>query len=216
VPAHRSLICAHRGASAHLEDNSMAAFEAALAMHADMIETDIRRGPSGDLVLAHDPVDDDGGLVRLHELIELARGRVRLDLELKEAGLEEDALAVARPLAPGSFVSSFLPDVVARVAELVPDVPTALILGPGTTGPPFELAGSCGARAVAVDVSLVRPALLAEAARLRAPLAVWTVNDPATLRRLVRDPRVGIVITDVPDVAREIQRTTPPSRLPLG
>jgi glycerophosphoryl diester phosphodiesterase len=216
VPAHRSLICAHRGASAHLEDNSLAAFQAAIAMRADMIETDIRLGPSGDLVLTHDPVEDDRGLVRLAELIALARGRIRLDLELKEAGHESEALAEAGALAPGSFVSSFLPEVVARVAELAPQVPTALILGEDATGPPFELAGACGARAVAVEVSLLTPALLQEAARLRSPLAVWTVNDPATLQRLVRDPRVGIVITDVPDVAREIQLRTPPSRLPVS
>ena len=36
------LICAHRGASAQLPDNSLAAFEAAIAVGADMIEADVR------------------------------------------------------------------------------------------------------------------------------------------------------------------------------
>jgi glycerophosphoryl diester phosphodiesterase len=192
----------------------MAAFEAAITMGADMIETDVRRGPSGDLVLTHDPVADDAGLVRLAELVALAAGRIRLDVELKEAGLEAETLLHAPALTPGSFVSSFLPGVIETVAGLAPGVPTALLVEPPLDAPAFELAGACGARAVAPNIALVTPALLAEAARLHAPLIVWTVNDEDDLRRLVRDPRVGVVITDVPDVARAVQEATPPQRFP--
>src|SRR5213595_2727584 len=49
-----TLICAHRGDSAQLPDNSLAAFEAAIALGADMIEADVRLA-GNTLVLSHDP-----------------------------------------------------------------------------------------------------------------------------------------------------------------
>ena len=201
--AHGTLICAHRGASADLPDNSIAAFDAAIEARADMIETDVRRGTGGELVLAHDPVTgDDAALVRLAELVSLAAGRITLDLELKEPGLEEELLAAARPYPRGLLVTSFLPDVLARVHELDPTVRTGLVVDEGCDV--FERAADCRARVVAPSIAMLTPALLQEADRLRSPLVVWTVNDEATLTRLLADQRVGCVITDVPARARAL------------
>jgi glycerophosphoryl diester phosphodiesterase len=55
VTTATTLICAHRGASAQLPDNSLVAFEAAIAAGADMIEADVRRLADNTLVLSHDP-----------------------------------------------------------------------------------------------------------------------------------------------------------------
>ena len=62
---------------------------AAIAMGADVIETDLRRTAQGRLVLAHDPLSQEPSpdLVELADLVALAQGRIRLDIELKEAGL---------------------------------------------------------------------------------------------------------------------------------
>jgi glycerophosphoryl diester phosphodiesterase len=208
--AHRSLICAHRGASAALPDNSVAAFEAAIDAGAHMIETDVRRAPNGDLVLSHDPLVEAGaGLVRLGELVALGAGRIMLDLELKEPGLGADVLAAVEPRPRGLIVTSFLPEALLEVHDLDPSVRTGLLVETGDAL--FERAADCHARILAPAVALVTPALLADADRLRSPLAVWTVNDEPTLARLVRDRRVGCVITDVPEVALRVQATaTPP------
>ncbi len=204
--AHRSLICAHRGASASLPDNSLASFEAAITARADMIETDVRRGTTGDLVLSHDPVTgDDSRLVRLADLVSLAAGRIMLDLELKEVGLEIDTLAAATPHPRGLLVTSFLPEVLATVHGLDPTVRTGLLVDEGSDV--FERAADCRARLVAPSIRMLTPALLQEADRLRSPLAVWTVNDDAALTRLIGDRRVGLLITDVPARAVELQRT---------
>lgn len=45
---------AHRGASAYAPENTRAAFELAIAMGADMIETDVQLTRDGELVLFHD------------------------------------------------------------------------------------------------------------------------------------------------------------------
>ena len=46
-PTRTPLIGAHRGATATAPENTMAAFQAAIAQHADFIETDIRRTADG-------------------------------------------------------------------------------------------------------------------------------------------------------------------------
>lgn len=48
-------IFAHRGASAHAPENTLAAFELALAQNADGIELDVKLSADGHVVVIHDP-----------------------------------------------------------------------------------------------------------------------------------------------------------------
>src|SRR5205085_2669950 len=66
---------------------------------------------------------------RLEEVVEVCAGRIALDVELKEAGAEDEVLDVlTRTLALDRFVvTSFLVDVVAAVAQRHPDVRTGLL-----------------------------------------------------------------------------------------
>jgi glycerophosphoryl diester phosphodiesterase len=48
-------IFAHRGASAHAPENTLAAFQLALAQHADGIELDVKLTADGHVVVIHDP-----------------------------------------------------------------------------------------------------------------------------------------------------------------
>jgi len=207
----RPLICAHRGASAELADNSVAAFEAAIAAGADLVETDIRRGRDGALVLAHDPLGPGDDPLALAVLLDLARGRVGLDLELKEPGLEGDLLALLEPEhRERLIVTSFLPGVVAELRRLDATLALGLLVedGPDYVLPPDLLAAvrTCGADFLAPDVSLLGPESRRVAHRIGRGLSVWTVNDPALLAALASDPDVAIVTTDVPALARSILR----------
>jgi glycerophosphoryl diester phosphodiesterase len=68
------VIFAHRGASAHAPENTLAAFELALAQNADAIELDVKLSADGRVVVIHDQtVDRTTG----------SRGRVR-DLTLSQ------------------------------------------------------------------------------------------------------------------------------------
>ncbi|MCI0550093.1 MAG: glycerophosphodiester phosphodiesterase, partial [Anaerolineae bacterium] len=79
------VIFAHRGASAHAPENTLAAFEMALAQHADGIELDVKLSADGHVVVIHDTtIDRTTG----------AQGRVK-DL----------SLADLRALGAGSFFS---------------------------------------------------------------------------------------------------------------
>ena len=199
-----TLICAHRGASAQLPDNSLAAFEAAIALGADMIEADVRL--AGDtLVLSHDPAPAASTPFRLDDLVRLASGRIALDLELKEAGYEERVLHAVDPRPAGLILTSFLPAALARLRELDPAVTTGLLIGPHDHGHDLRgRAAACGAQLLCPHVSQVSDALRSTAARSE-PLVVWTVNETGVLAGMLRDAAVGCVITDVPGVALAIR-----------
>ena len=64
------VIFAHRGASAHAPENTLAAFELALTQNADAIELDVKLSADGHVVVIHDPTVDrtTGGSGRVKDL----------------------------------------------------------------------------------------------------------------------------------------------------
>jgi len=92
-------IFAHRGASAHAPENTLAAFELALTQNADGIELDVKLSSDGHVVVIHDPtVDRTTG----------AHGRVK-DL----------SLADLRALDAGSFFSrNFIDEKIPTLEEV--------------------------------------------------------------------------------------------------
>lgn len=183
----------------------MIAFRAAVAAGADMIETDVRRGRDGDLVLSHGRVAAGAQPAQLAELLELTAGRVALDLELKEPGLGAALLEAVDPRPPGLVVTSFLPRVLAELSRLDSALDTGLLVRPGT--PPADvpaLAAGCGARLICPHHSLVAGPLGEWARAEGRPLLVWTVNKSRPLERFLSDPAVGIVVTDRVQLAQAI------------
>ena len=57
----RPLVIAHRGASGHRPENTIAAYELAVAQRADMIEIDLHRTRDGAVVITHDELLDGLG-----------------------------------------------------------------------------------------------------------------------------------------------------------
>jgi len=109
------LIAAHRGHSAARPENTLQAFEAAIAAGADFIETDPRLTRDGVVVCFHDPtlqrragrpdaiadtdfnalrgiaLEGGGRVPALEEVLDLARGRVAVVLDVKIAGPDMQA-----------------------------------------------------------------------------------------------------------------------------
>ena len=63
---------------------------------------------------------------------------------------------------------------------------------------------------VGLAYALVTPEAVAEARKAGIVLGAWTVNEPEAMRRLI-DQEIGVLITDRPDVAKELlnQRRSP-------
>lgn len=108
----------HRGAMAYEVENSAASFEKAIELGVDMVECDVRRCKSGELIIFHDRkvdriTDGSGALedltlkevrllrlkngqsiLTLLEFLDLINKRVMVNLEVKEAGIAHDIASI--------------------------------------------------------------------------------------------------------------------------
>jgi glycerophosphoryl diester phosphodiesterase len=224
------LVIAHRGASAGAVDNSLDAFERAIDLGADLIEFDVRRTADDQLIAFHDaavggrPVRTltraeigaahGGRPPLLAEVLDLTRGRIGLDVELKEDGYVKRVLA-ALDGREDVVITSFLDAVVAEVKRRAPELRAGLLVGVGWTRQvvrtrlselsPVPRAQACGADLVAMHHTLASLGALRRTAEAGLPVYVWTVNDEALLRRFLADVRVAAVITDDPAKALSLR-----------
>jgi glycerophosphoryl diester phosphodiesterase len=144
----RTLVIAHRGFSSEYPENTIVAFEAAISVGADVIETDIRLSRDGIAMCSHDPdlirllgrdeaiaeLDatdlEKFGVARLETVLATVRGRIKVMLDFKlttESGMAP-AFSVVQDLDMGSEVYAG-----ARSLEAIPVIrrlcPQASIIG---------------------------------------------------------------------------------------
>jgi glycerophosphoryl diester phosphodiesterase len=213
-----TLVIAHRGAWDQAPQNSLAALEAAIGLGCDMVELDVRSTRDRRLVALHDarvgaaPVSTltlaelrerlgPGEAPELEAMIELAAGRIGLDVELKEEGRVDAALAVLHSrLEPAQYVvTSFLESTLTAVRTLAPETRTGLLIRPGRRPRRLEeRLQAAGISFLAPHASLARAGLLAWAAQRGLESYLWTVNERRAWRTLLADPRVTALITDRP------------------
>jgi glycerophosphoryl diester phosphodiesterase len=104
------LVAAHRGAHEHEPQNSLAACQAAIALGCDYIEVDLRTAADGSLRIKHDRIVAGDVLPAFDEVLELAKGRIGIYLDVKDAmpaaiiGAVERHAMRARILTYGAFL----------------------------------------------------------------------------------------------------------------
>ena len=238
----RTYIAGHRGASGLVEhENTLKAFTRTAEVGAGWVELDVRQLYDGTLAILHDAEleghkvgDLTLGDVRqisarlgyvvptLEQALQHCSGLVKVDIELKEAGTEAQAAAIAQAvLQPGDYVyTSFEDDVVSALRNLDPHAGRGLLLG--TPNPekrvrtrvselyPNRRARACGADFVAPNRRLLRAGFLRRMRSSGYPVWVWTVNDEKDLRRLLR-AGVAAIITDRPDLAVQLRDEIQPA-----
>ena len=77
------IVIAHRGASWDEPENTLPAFERAIADGADYVELDVHAGPDGRLVVTHDQPRAGRAYPTLEAALDLCRGRIPVMAELK-------------------------------------------------------------------------------------------------------------------------------------
>jgi glycerophosphoryl diester phosphodiesterase len=140
----KKLIVAHRGVSSAAQENTIAAFQKAIAVGADMIEFDVRRTKDG-VVIHHDEIAATFGELRaaaaksgfelatLEETLTSTSGLIQLDVELKETGYESDVLKLLRVLNPSTVcITSFDPTCVRNFKLLDHHMRAGLLVAHGT------------------------------------------------------------------------------------
>jgi glycerophosphoryl diester phosphodiesterase len=240
--AHRPqpLVIAHRGAPRAAPENTLEAFEAAITANVDAVEFDVRQTADRVLVVHHAARRRREPLTamtyseltqrarhrppRLEEVIELCAGRVALDIEIKQPGVESAALGLAlKRFEPEELLLTSFHDTVIRSAKvLAPPVRAGILLGAARLRPrtrryrsmPLELAEHCGADFIVLHQLLapeprrrrhVRGVL--DTARERGiGVVVWTVNSTVRLTDYLSDRRIAGIITDLPGIAVGLRR----------
>ena len=231
------LIIAHRGAPSDAKENTIESFEKAMASGADMIEFDVRRTKDNVLIAYHDESIQGHSLRDLtyegmrqlarnqgfnvptvEEVLKWSRGKIKLDVELKEEGYEKETVE----LLSGYFdedqfvITSFNDATLKVVKERYPDIQTGLILGRDTPSYrfltrlqeffPMKRCKKAKADFLVAHFKLLRVGFLERARRSHHPVFVWTVNDEEMIWRLLHDKSVYAIITDKPDLAVSLRR----------
>jgi glycerophosphoryl diester phosphodiesterase len=225
----------HRGAALLAAENTLASFEAALALGVDAVEFDVVDPGEGPLLVAHSRRELRPGQPTLDEAVAFLAGHdVILHVDLKLSGrLDEVAAALARHgVEERAVVSSFHRPSLRAVAA---HAPTARI---GFTYPEDRLGVSkrrgfgpairLGSAALRRSVALRVPSLLARAGAqalmlqhavvtaaavervraLGAAVWAWTVDDPAEAARLDA-AGVDAIITNDPRIFEAVATLAP-------
>lgn len=215
-------VIAHRGASADERENTLPAFERAIAVGADFVELDVQVSSDGALVVFHD-VDLDrltplrGPLRRrplaelrehaiptLDDVLDVTRGRIGVMAELKSPHLyrrDDVAGRTAALLGPDDVVLSFSRRALLEARRRRPDLRLLQHVGLGVS----IRAASSYAWGVGFWEPRVTGRGIAKARTLGLVTTVYTVNEPARMREL---DALGVdgIFTDCPDRARAAMR----------
>jgi glycerophosphoryl diester phosphodiesterase len=218
----RPLLLGHRGCRGAYPENTIAAFDHALASGCDGFEFDVRLTSDGKPIICHDarlsrstvskttykqlvntriisriPLirrREQGVACCLDDVLERYSERAFFYIELKVAGLEEIVLDCIKAHRPRHFVvASFLPKAVERLHSLSADLPIGFIFD--------NFSGLRRWRELPVSHVMPHYRLLTER-RLRdmhaagKQVMTWTVNGPKKMRQLAEWGIDGIVSDD--------------------
>jgi glycerophosphoryl diester phosphodiesterase len=224
------LIIAHRGGSSRARENTIAAFEEAIALQADWIELDVRSTQDGVLIVHHDaaiqeqPIEAltlaemqelDREVPTLEAAIACCKGRIRLDVEIKEPEYETAVVQLLQQhLAIEEFViTSFYLASIRAVKECgTPGIGLGFLMDHETllALAEEEFLGkylqAMGVKFVAPSWQIVDSPVLGRIIPAEMPYWVWTVNDEETMRKLMGYERVAAIVTDDPGLGLSLRQ----------
>jgi glycerophosphoryl diester phosphodiesterase len=210
-------VIAHRGASWDEPENTLSAFERAIAVGADFVEFDVQASSDGALVVFHDSELDrvtpltgllrgrplaelrEVGIPTLEQVLALTSGRIGVMAELKNPRLYRRHDIVARTIAllgRDAVVISFSRRALLEARRRRPELRLLQHVGFGVSiATAAEYAWGVGFRD-----TRVRARGIAKARALGLATTVYTVNEPARMQELAE---LGIdgLFTDRPELA---------------
>ena len=213
-------IIGHRGALGYALENTLEAFEKAIALGADMVEFDVIRTKDKELIIMHGnkinnrKVGDlnyneihsiNPAIPKLTEVLEDLKNRIEMDIELQERGYEEEVVRIIlQYLNPNQFIiTSFFKNTVKIIKEKFPEIKVGLLIGyKEMLGPktflwglfPFGKAKRIKADFLVAHRRLLWLGILWRAKIHRLPIIVWGANKKRLIYKLLKKNIVGIII----------------------
>ena len=222
------LCVGHRGARAYAPENTLASFKKALEIGVDAVELDVRKTKDNQLVVIHDAdikrTTDGEGLVSglsllqikgfsaeggekiptLQEALDFLDKKVKVLIELKEAGIEEQVLSIvhARGLEKNVVIISFLEEALRKVRELNKSIETGLIYAKQSN--PVKAALELKANYLVALYRFTHSATVQKAHENGLKIIVWTINTAEEAQDYAKKGVDGIA-SDKPDILTGIR-----------
>lgn len=212
------LIIAHRV-------NSLEAIQEAIEIGAPMFEFDLRKTKDGKLAAFHDPhiktyeelnKQTEYKVPLLKEVLELAKGKIRVNLEIKEEGYENETIKMIKKYLDLDeiIITSFKSSVLRTVKRLEPKLKTGLIIGSRSKWQVFkDLFAVIRMELLYADILVTNHNYLRTKGHyiaywLNIPVWIWTVNDEKLIAKYINDKKISAIITDKPKKALELLSTS--------
>lgn len=226
-----TLIIGHRGANKEAPENTLKSFRKAIELGADYIEFDVHESKDGVLVIMHDPstlrttgypglishmtldklkeLDCGNGetLPTLEELIELAKGKINFQCEIKADGIAKKVVKIFREenLIESTIVSSFDHDELKKIQKIEPKLKLAA-LEPSGVGwikdwfkkkEIIDNAISNNFYAIHPLYKLVNKEFIEYAHEKNLKVNSWTVDSKNAMKKLIKYGIDGIITNDI-------------------
>jgi len=213
----------HRGARAYEPENTLRSFKKALEMGVDAVEFDVRKTKDNQLVVIHDAdvkrTTNGKGLVSeltlkeikdystekgekiptLKETLEFLGKKVKIVIELKETGVENQVLSMVHEneLQKNVIIVSFIEEALRTVRELDKEVETGLIYVKHKN--PVKAGLEVKASYLLPLYRFTHTANVQKAHENGLKVIVWTVNKPEEVAKYAKKGVDGIA-SDKPDI----------------
>ncbi|CAG7641033.1 Glycerophosphodiester phosphodiesterase [Paenibacillus solanacearum] len=219
---------AHRGYPKKYPENTFSSFQAALDLSYDILELDVQLTKDGVAVVIHDTTvnrttngtghvidylfDDlrklDAGdgqpIPTLEEILKMAKGKAKVDIELKQSGdlypgLEAKVLEVVREcgMMEDIFVTSFDHYSIMKMRELSSEVELGLVIY-GATPSVFPLAEQIRARYVSVKYIYLNEDFIQRCEEQGIQIIAWTIDDEESMSKLhQRYPNIWVCTNEL-------------------
>jgi glycerophosphoryl diester phosphodiesterase len=198
----------HRGAKAYAPENTLTSFKKALEIGVDAVELGVRKTRDNQLVVIHDAdvkrTTDGEGLVSeltlkeikgfsamegekiptLQESLDFLDKKVKVLIELKEEGIEEQVLSIVheRGLKKNVVIVSFLEEALKKVRALDKEIETGLIYAKHKN--PVKAALELKANYLLALYRFTHTANVEKAHQNGLKIIVWTINKPQELKNM--------------------------------
>jgi len=223
------LIIGHKGASKTEPENSLRAFKRAIELEADYIELDVQFSKDKEIVVFHDyditritgfeghikemtvkelkqyDIGEGESIPTLKEVISLTKGKIGLQIELKEVGTGKVVIEMLKDanLIDSAIISSFIHNELSEVNKIEPRIRLGALIS-DRVSVPSDLKKATK-RVIKKKLFAIHPHykgvdgdLVDYAHNNNLKVNVWTVNDKDDVQRMIEIGVDGIISDDIP------------------
>jgi glycerophosphoryl diester phosphodiesterase len=222
--SNKFVVCGHRGAMGHETENTLASIKKGMELKADMLEIDVFKIKTGEMVVFHDDdlnrITDAKGKIEeytfedlrkvlvagkhqiptLQEVIETIDKKVVLNIELKGTNTATDTYRIIEEYKKKGwrnkdfFISSFRIGELQKMRSLSSEVAIGLL----TYKDPIKTGKELKAQAINPYFKTLTAENVAIMKANNFKIYPWTINEPADIKNL-QQLKVSGIITDYPE-----------------